>query len=661
MDLKQGAIIHERYVIEGILGQGGMGAVYLAYDQNLDLKVAIKVNRDPSEQASRQFIKEAQLLAKLHHPNLPRVIDYFVTEMDEILVMDYIPGVDLSALIQEQGAQSFEKVLTWIEQLGSAITYLHSQKPPVIHRDIKPGNIKLTPGGEVMLVDFGIAKASEITQMTATGATGYTPGFAPPEQMGGSRTGPYSDQYSLAATAYYLLSGNQPEDGVQRGLGKETLTPIRQIIKTLPLHVEAALFRALELRPQDRFKDIADFIRALKESEFLPAEGPVIPAKTRKLTKEIKSPRRKSWVLGLVGGGVILAILIAAAFFILPGMIERLSQAPSPTINAAAFFATNVNQASVATRTQSALLAEQTSLAGAPTITLTPEKKILGGGGELAFVSDRGDGKTLQIWSMNIYMNNQSRISADGPRQLTFSEGDKTQPAWSPDGQRILFVSPGGSANGLDIWVMAADGSGAIDLTSNPGDELDPAWSTNGGVIAYTKVNTEGARLLYLMKSNGADAQLQSVNFQESQPTWSNDWLAYVVSAKDHDYLYARGAGTNGEQAQPFDRDSYFGRLGEVTNPAFSTDGRWIAYTKTVQKKSYIYTVDFETRGGGISQLTDTGADDYPTWSSDNHYIAFYSNRDGNPEIYLMSAAGQLVTRLTQNPARDMQPSWKQK
>jgi len=663
MELKQGEILHERYMIETILGQGGMGAVYLAHDQNLDQKVAVKVNRDPSEQASRQFIKEAQLLAVLHHPNLPRVIDYFVAGMDEILVMDYIPGVDLSALIKDQGAQPLEKVMQWVEQLGSALVYMHSQKPPVIHRDIKSGNIKLTPSGEVMLVDFGIAKASEISQMTATGATGYTPGFAPPEQMSGARTGPYSDQYSLAATIYHLLTGSQPEDGVQRGLGKETLTPIRQLNKTLPIHVEAALNRALALRPEERFKDIEDFVRALKEPEYLPAEGPVVPVRNDRTVSRKKSPYWKAWFLGLAGGGVILVMLAGAGFFVLPGVIGKLSQTSTPTIDMVAFMATEVKAAGIATRTQSAFNTGQTATALAPTITPTPDKIILGGGSELAFISDRGDGKTLQIWTMNVYMNNQSQIISDEPRQLTFSGGDKTQPAWSPDGLHIVYVAPGGSGNGLDIWMMAADGSGAVDLTGNPGDEFNPAWSPNGNVIAYTKLNTEGSPLLYLMRSNGADAQLLSENFQESQPTWSADsqWLVYVISARDHDYLYMRGMQQNSPLPVQFDLDSYFGRLGEVAHPVFSPDGKWIAYTRMDPKKTYVCTVGFESRGEDISQLTTSGLDAYPTWSSDNHWIAFYSTRDGNPEIYVMSVTGQLQTRLTNDPARDLQPSWKTK
>jgi Tol biopolymer transport system component/predicted Ser/Thr protein kinase len=662
MDLKRGDILHERYLIESMLGQGGMGAVYLARDQNLDQMVAIKVNRDPSEQASKQFLKEAQLLATLHHTNLPRVFDYFISEMDEILVMDYIPGDDLAALIKKEGAQPLESVIGWVEQLGAALSYMHQQKPPVTHRDIKPGNVKLTPTGEAILVDFGIAKASETSQMTATGATGYTPGFAPPEQVGGMRTGPYSDQYSLAATIYQLLSGRQPEDAIQRGLGKETLTPICQLVPALPPHVGRALERALALRPEQRFQDIDDFLQALKDPDFKPAAaGPVVQRQKTQPAGGLKAKYTKTWLFRLAGLLVILAGIATAGYFFLPGIVAKQSLTATATVDVNAVMSTNVASAANATRTHIAYLAGETATASVPTPTLTPDRIILGGGGNLAFVSDRGDGKTLQIWTMDIFMDNQSLIFHGEPRQLTHTEGDKNQPAWSPDGNQIAFVAPGGGRNGLDIWVMKADGSDVTNLTNKPGDEFDPAWSPDSTLIAYTKPTEEDSPLLYLMRRNGSDVQLLSELYQESQATWSADkhWLVYVISAQGHEYLYMRGIQGGSLVPVAFDLDSYFGRLGEVSHPVFSPDGDWIAYIRRDFSRSFVYTVNFESRGNDIQQLTTSGSEDYPAWSADNHWIAYQSMRDGNLEIYLMTSSGLMQTRLTDNPARDQQPAWK--
>ena len=208
MDIQSGMILHDRYEIIRLLGEGGMGAVYLAYDQSLESEVALKVNHQATPQSSKQFLREARLLATTRHSNLPRVTDYFISDDNQFLVMDYIPGDDLSKILKSGQSISIEQILDWAKQLGSALTYLHKQKPPIIHRDIKPANIKLTPDGNVILVDFGIAKAASASQATTTGAMAYTPGFAPPEQYAGGpqRTGPYSDQYALAATLYALIT-----------------------------------------------------------------------------------------------------------------------------------------------------------------------------------------------------------------------------------------------------------------------------------------------------------------------------------------------------------------------------------------------------------------------------------------------------------------------
>ncbi|GAP17293.1 serine/threonine-protein kinase, partial [Levilinea saccharolytica] len=264
MDLQPGQILRDRYRIERQLGAGGMGAVYLAYDATLEVQVAVKANRNPSNDSTSQFLQEARLLASLRHPNLPRVMDYFVIENSQFLVMDYIAGDDLDTVLEREGPQPVEKVLAWAEQIGSALTYLHSQQPPVIHRDIKPANLKLTLEGEVTLVDFGIAKAADSTQATAAGAMGYTPGFAPPEQYGGARTGPFSDQYALGATLYALLTGKRPVDGVQRVLGQAVLTPLHLLTPNIPASVQRAVEQAMSPRPEERFPSVAAFITALQ-------------------------------------------------------------------------------------------------------------------------------------------------------------------------------------------------------------------------------------------------------------------------------------------------------------------------------------------------------------------------------------------------------------
>lgn len=256
-------LLHDRYQIVRILGQGGMGAVYLAYDQSLATQVAVKINRSPSPKAASQFISEARLLATLRHPNLPRVIDYFQEGGAQFLVMDYIAGEDLKERTERTGIPPVQQVLAWAAQLGSALSYLHRQSPPVIHRDIKPANLKLSPQNEVILVDFGIAKATEANQATTTGAAAFSPGYAPPEQYGGARTGAYSDQYSMAATLYHLLTGQKPADALERLMGTSTVQPAREFNPLIPVHVEQALMRAMAVRPEARFANIDEFVAAL--------------------------------------------------------------------------------------------------------------------------------------------------------------------------------------------------------------------------------------------------------------------------------------------------------------------------------------------------------------------------------------------------------------
>jgi len=213
-------VLQGRYRIVRQLGQGGMGAVYEAVDQRLDTTVALKETLFADERLRKQFEREARLLARLHHPALPRVSDHFSESDGQFLVMQFIPGDDLSEMMnRKRGPFPADQVLTWADQLLDALDYLHTQDPQIVHRDIKPQNLKLTSRGQIILLDFGLAKgqAGEISRVTTSASIfGYTPNYAPLEQIQGLGTDSRSDLYSLGATLYHLMTGVKPPDALTR-------------------------------------------------------------------------------------------------------------------------------------------------------------------------------------------------------------------------------------------------------------------------------------------------------------------------------------------------------------------------------------------------------------------------------------------------------------
>jgi serine/threonine protein kinase len=213
-------ILQGRYQVERQLGAGGMGAVYRAVDLRFRNVVAVKESLCAGAELAKAFEREARLLRGLRHRRLPGVIDYFEDGGRWYLVMDYVPGEDMWEMMQRR-RQPFPvaDVLAWADQLLDLLEYLHGHAPPIVHRDVKPQNLKLTPAGDVMLLDFGLSKGLESeTSRLAGGRSvqGYTPGFAPVEQILGQGTDPRSDLYSVGATMYCLLTGRMPVDAGTR-------------------------------------------------------------------------------------------------------------------------------------------------------------------------------------------------------------------------------------------------------------------------------------------------------------------------------------------------------------------------------------------------------------------------------------------------------------
>ena len=222
------------------------------------------------DQAHDQFYREASILSRLDHPNLPKVSDFFNQDGREYLVMDFIPGQDLRQLVEEARRHDTflpeESVLAWAGQLCDALTYLHTQDPPVLHRDIKPSNIKLTPRGVVKLVDFGLVKllkpdeSRTVTVVQGRGTVAYTP----LEQYGGDtgHTDVRSDIFSLGATIYHLLTGQPPADAKQRFLKPGSLVPPRDINPRISPRTERVILAAISQHPDDRPATV-DALRAL--------------------------------------------------------------------------------------------------------------------------------------------------------------------------------------------------------------------------------------------------------------------------------------------------------------------------------------------------------------------------------------------------------------
>ncbi len=200
--LTSGLLLNGRYQIVRMIGIGGMGAVYEALDLRLNTTVALK-QTILSAQEGASFEREAQILARLRHPSLPVVSDYFTEQHGQFLVMQYISGLELATLIQQHNASlPLPDILRWADQILDVLGYLHHQDPPVIHRDIKPHNLKLTAEGTIVLLDFGLAKQNRMVSMRTLGPSsifGYTPQYAPLEQIQGSSTDQRSDFYSFGA------------------------------------------------------------------------------------------------------------------------------------------------------------------------------------------------------------------------------------------------------------------------------------------------------------------------------------------------------------------------------------------------------------------------------------------------------------------------------
>lgn len=294
-------VLQGRYRIIRQLGQGGMGAVYEAMDERLDAVVALKETLFADERLRKQFEREARLLARMHHPALPRVSDHFAEGDGQFLVMQYIEGDDLAQMMTlKRGHFPIEQVLTWGDQLLDALDYLHTHDPQIIHRDIKPQNLKLTGRGQIILLDFGLAKgqASEVSPAAVTSASifGYTPNYAPLEQIQGLGTDARSDLYALSATLYHLMTYVKPPSALTRAGAlvngeADPLRPANEINSSVSAAVASVLALAMSQNRERRFGTAAKMRKALTDASAGISDVASAGAETTIINSAVQSGR----------------------------------------------------------------------------------------------------------------------------------------------------------------------------------------------------------------------------------------------------------------------------------------------------------------------------------------------------------------------------------
>lgn len=274
--IEAGKVLQQRYRIDKQIGQGGMGAVYVATDERFGSRVAIKETLFMDDNYRKAIEREARLLNSLKHSALPRVSDHFLEENVQFLVMEYIEGEDLGYVMEaEDRPFPVAQVLTWADQLLDALDFLHNQENPVIHRDIKPQNLKVTQNGQIILLDFGLAKGNPTDaghQTAAKSIFGYSRNYASLEQIQGTGTDPRSDIYSLAATLYHLLTNAPPDDALTRAMAvlsqqPDPLLPANRIVPEIPGGVAGVLQKALALNAAQRPSSAVEMRAMLRDPD----------------------------------------------------------------------------------------------------------------------------------------------------------------------------------------------------------------------------------------------------------------------------------------------------------------------------------------------------------------------------------------------------------
>jgi len=692
MTLGQGNLLCNRYRILEILGRGGMGAVYRATDESLGVDVAVKENLFTTDDYAQQFHMEAIILANLRHSNLPRVTDHFVIEdLGQYLVMDYIEGDDLRQRMEKTGPVSEEEAIRIGAAACDALAYLHSRRPPILHRDIKLGNIKLSADGGIFLVDFGLAKMAWEHEETMTGARAMTPGYSPPEQYGSARTDARSDIYSLGATLYAAITGVVPEDSLMRAVDGLTLTPLRDHRPGITPRLAAVIEKAMEVTPCNRYQTAEEFKRALlslPEPDTFPEQmdDPVVEPQMPAPPEITKAPKKESRLGRVFVGLFLLLATIAGVIWFNPNYREMALaeahslrilapiQAPSPTISNV-LIPVSSSPSAIPSATPSPLpsatlsptnkpietmapvsLVTEPAVVPSAEVTVAPQNTPQGGGaGEIAFASIKDN--VAQIFIAN----------SDGTnlRQITHYMNGACNFDWSPDGRQIVFVSPcterTSQYTNSGLYILDIDKGTITALFSGPAGDFEPSWSPDGSKIAYTSMHN-GSMQIYVYDRDKATPPIRLTssdnNIQSRYPAWSPDGTKIAYTVRRLGLLQIWVMDADGSNKQQLTRPG-----GSVSDylPVWSPDGKYLLFSETnsdLSSPSQLMRFVFGDDKARVvpAKIPVVDAD----FSPDGRWIAYETLDAKNQNIFVYSLSdGASPKRLITDITNSFDPVWR--
>jgi Tol biopolymer transport system component len=705
------------------LGSGGMGVVYRAEDERLRRAVAIKVlppelTRD--NDAKERFVLEAQAASALDHPNICTIYEIDETPDGQVfLVMAYYEGETLKRKI-DRGPLKLDDALDYGIQIAQGLKKAHDSG--IVHRDIKPGNVLVTPDGFVKIVDFGLAKLVKGSALTRTGVVMGTVNYMSPEQALGHTGDQRTDLWSLGVLLYEMIAGQAPfrgdsEIAVAHAIAHTPTPPLTSVRAGLPIEVDRIVGRALAKSPDDRYQTAADLLSELRrlrrETDGQTSSGRTSSRPTGGPAHEPALAPSRGRIAVLAGALVVAGIAIGYALLSRDDVASSLPLLANPVQLAASVGIEQFPTWSPDNR----LIAYQSNQAGNFDIWVTQ----IGGGTPVNRTADFSgddlhprwspDGRQIAFWSAReeggIFV--MSALGGGARRIAPPSPLGTAPPTWSPDGTEIAYTVADASAVHLERLNLRDGTTRRVALGGRPGNaRIDLAWSPDGKFVAFVDARNYFAQVtqLWILRiADGRSLVVTDGRTNDWSPTWAPDsrTLYYTSNRGGAMDLWRQPIAGDGSTVDPPQRLT----TGlEVASAAISPDGTRLAYSKgrwlgnawrvpvlrdrpatwadaqqLTFDQAYIETLDVSAdgqrlavssdrsgnpdvwilpAGGGEMQqfTTDPTPDWHPSWSPDDREIAFYAYRTGNRELWVQPVAGGPARQITRGESESVFPGW---